>query len=81
MNKELFELSYSLKRDFERKVFVAVLFVVGIFAFINIILSYVVFPVRQVSVSMQPDIVKNSCVLFTPLDKSGARGDVVLSAF
>ncbi len=78
MNKELFELSYSLKRDFERKVFVAVLFVVGIFAFINIILSYVVFPVRQVSVSMQPDIVKNSCVLFTPLDKSVARGDVVL---
>ncbi|MBQ5999891.1 MAG: signal peptidase I [Treponema sp.] len=80
MNKELFELSYSLKRDFERKVFVAVLFVVGIFAFINIILAYVVFPVRQVSVSMQPDIAKNSCVLFTPLNKSVDRGDVVLLA-
>ncbi len=78
MNKELYELSYSLKKDFERKVFVVVLFVVGIFAFINFLLGFVVYPVRQVSVSMQPDFVKNSCVLFTPLYKNVERGDVVL---
>ena len=32
---------------------------------------------RQKSVSMEPDIIENSCIFFTPL-KSCSRGDVVL---
>lgn len=78
MNKELYELSYSLKKDFQKKVLIVILFICGIYAFINLMLAYVVFPLKQNSVSMTPDIVKSSCILFTPLDKSIVRGDVVL---
>lgn len=78
MNKELYELSYSLKKDFQKKVLIVILFICGIYAAINLMLSYVVFPLRQNSMSMTPDIVKSSCILFTPLDKTVGRGDVVL---
>ncbi|MDE5898663.1 MAG: signal peptidase I [Treponemataceae bacterium] len=78
MNKELYELSYSMKKELERKVATAVLFAVGFFAAVNLILAFVVFPVRQRSVSMTPDIPADSCIFFTPLGKGASRGDVVL---
>lgn len=78
MNKELYELSYSLKKELQRKISIVVLSLVGIFVVINLILTYLVFPVREVSVSMYPDIVRSSCILFTPLPKNVGRGDVVL---
>lgn len=77
MNKDLYELSYSAKKDFNKKVFHIVLFVVLIYLSINLILNFVVFPLRQASVSMEPDIIENSCIFFTPL-KGCSRGDVVL---
>lgn len=77
MNKDLYELSYSAKKDFNKKVFHIVLFVVLIYLSINLILNFVIFPLRQKSVSMEPDIIENSCIFFTPL-KSCSRGDVVL---
>lgn len=78
MNKELYELSYSLKKELHHKISIIVFFVLGIFISINLILSYIVFPVRAVSVSMQPDIGRSSCVLFTPLPRALERGSVVL---
>lgn len=77
MNKDLYELSYSAKKDFNKKVFHIVLFVVLIYLSINLILSFVIFPLRQKSVSMEPDIIEKSCIFFTPL-KGCSRGDVVL---
>lgn len=77
MNKDLYELSYSAKKDFNKKVFHIVLFVVLIYLSINLILNFVIFPLRQKSVSMEPDIIENSCIFFTPL-KGCSRGDVVL---
>lgn len=77
MNKDLYELSYSAKKDFNKKVFHIVLFVVLIYLSINLILNFVVFPLRQSSVSMEPDIIENSCIFFTPL-KGCSRGDVVV---
>ena len=77
MNKDLYELSYSAKKDFNKKVFHIVLFVVLIYLSINLILNFVVFPLRQASVSMEPDIIENSCIFFTPL-RGCSRGDVVV---
>ena len=77
MNKDLYELSYSAKKDFNKKVFHIVLFVVLIYLSINLILNFVIFPLRQASVSMEPDIIENSCIFFTPL-KGCSRGDVVV---
>lgn len=78
MNKKLFELSYSVRKDFEKKIFFAFFFVICIFAAINILINFVVFPVRTVSDSMEPDCPGNSCILFSPLKRNVERGSVVL---
>ena len=78
MRKELYELSYSMKRDLNRKISKAILFIVLTVLVINLVLHFFIFPVRQTSVSMLPDFTKNSCIFFTPLKKSFERGDVVL---
>lgn len=78
MNKELFALSYSIRKQFERRVLLVISFAIGIFAVVNLIASFVIFPVRQHSVSMQPDIAKDSCLMFSPLKKTYGRGDIVL---
>ena len=78
MRKELYELSYSMKRDLNRKISKVILFIVLTVLVINLVLNFLIFPVRQTSVSMLPDFTKNSCIFFTPLKKSFERGDVVL---
>ena len=77
MNKDLYELSYSAKKDFNQKVVNIVLFIVLIYLSINLMLAFVFFPLKQKSVSMEPDIVENSCIFFTPL-MNPVRGDVVV---
>lgn len=78
MNKDLFELSYSLRKDFEKKVLTIIFSVISILVILNLIVTFLVFPLRMNSVSMDPDISKDSVVLFTPISKSVSRGDVVL---
>ena len=41
-------------------------------------MTYVLFPVRQNSVSMNPDIPEQSLVMISPLANSYDRGDVIL---
>ncbi len=78
MNKNLYELSYSVRKDFQRRIIYAITVGMLIFLTVNIILAFVIFPVRQRSVSMMPDIHKNSCMMFSPLIKSYKRGDIIL---
>ena len=78
MNKNLYELSYSVRKDFQRRIIYAITVGMLIFLTVNIILAFVIFPVRQRSVSMMPDIHKNSCMMFSPLIKSYKRGDITL---
>ena len=74
MNKELYELSYSLKKEMRQRVLSIVCMLVAVYIVINLILAFVVFPVRQVSVSMESDVGRNSCMksefwlLFCPWD-------------
>ena len=62
----------------EIKIAKVILFIVLTVLVINLVLNFLIFPVRQTSVSMLPDFTKNSCIFFTPLKKSFERGDVVL---
>lgn len=78
MKKELYELSYSMKKDLQKKIFRVVFFILAIIVAINLILAFLIFPVKQKSVSMAPDFNKDSCVFVTPLKKSLSRGSVVL---
>ena len=74
MNKELYELSYSLKKEMRQRVLSIVCMLVAVYIVINLILAFVVFPVRQVSVSMESDVGRNSCIMFSPLKKHFGRG-------
>ncbi len=78
MNKKLFELSYTLKKDFQKKVKFLFLYGICVFLVVNLILNFVVFSVRNVSESMEPDYSGKSCILFSPLKKSIKRCDIVL---
>lgn len=78
MNKKLFELSYSVRKDFEKKISSVLFFVICIFVAINLFVAFVAFSVRIASGSMEPDSGKNTCILFSPLKRNVGRGSVVL---
>ena len=74
----LYELSYTMKRELQRRILSVVGLCVLIFAAITLFLRFVLFPVRQKSVSMEPDVVSGGWVLVSPIGKTPDRGDVVL---
>lgn len=78
MNKNLYELSYSVRKEFQRKIGISLFVVLLVFFTVHLTSAFLVFPVRLRSVSMLPDIQKDTCILFSPLIKSLGRGDVVL---
>lgn len=78
MNKKLFQYSYSMKKEHTKKNFGFVFFVIFLIAFVSLIITFLIFPVRQVSESMTPDIESGSLVLATPIKTGFERGDVVL---
>ena len=77
MKKELYEISYSLKKEARHKAFSIVATVALVFVVLNLILHFAIFSVRQTSDSMENGVVKNSCILFFPYKKI-QRGSVVL---
>ena len=78
MFKDIYAISYTMKRELYHKVFVVVLAVLLCFVFISLFMNFVLFPVRNVSTSMQPDIPENSLELVVPLWPAPDRGDVML---
>lgn len=78
MNKELYDLSFEMRRNFRRRLSRILVFAALTFIAINLVLQFIVFPVRQKSVSMEPDIPRSACLFFSPLKKSLSRGDIVL---
>ena len=78
MNKNLYELSYSVRKEFQRKIGISLFVILLVFFTVHLTSSFIAFPVRLRSVSMLPDIQKDTCILFSPLIKSYGRGDVVL---
>ena len=78
MNKNLLHYSYSMKIHTQKRIFFAVIYILFLLVFTNLFISYVLFPVRQTSESMVPDIQENSLVMISPMLKKYNRGDVVL---
>lgn len=70
--------SYQAKKQRNRQIFCFIIFAVSLYAFINLILSFLIYPVKQNSNSMIPDISEKSVVLVSPLSASYERGDIVL---
>lgn len=78
MNRKLFEYSYTLKKQKQKQFFFVLFYLILIYAAVNLILYFLIYPVRQKSMSMMPDIPQNSLVFVTPLDTTPERGDVVV---
>ncbi|MFA6855692.1 MAG: signal peptidase I [Treponema sp.] len=78
MNKELYKLSYTLKKQRQHRIIICVFFVLTVFASIMLIRTFLLIPVRERSVSMQPDVSNDTSILFTPVVGTPQRGDVVL---
>lgn len=78
MSNKLEQYSYSIKKQRQRKIINIVIFFVVFFILTNLVISFLLFPVKQVSNSMSPDFPESSLVMVTPLFNNVERGDVVL---
>lgn len=72
------DFSYTLKKQHKKTVTKVIFFILLYFFIINFILTFLIFPVRQLSSSMQPNIMESSCLMVTTLLKNPDRGDIVL---
>ncbi len=75
-NGEMF--SYQMKKERRRRVGFIILFFICLYFFINIVIAFLIYPVRQNSVSMIPDVPEKSVVMVSPVAANYSRGDVVL---
>lgn len=78
MNRKLILNSYQIKKTRRKKILNFFLYFIVFFALINLTLTFLIFPVRQKSNSMIPDIPKNSVVMILPSSKKIERGELVL---
>lgn len=78
MSQKIEQYSYSIKKAKQRKRLSVFLLILFIFVFVNLIINFLIFPVRQNSDSMIPDVPDTSFLMVTPLVKTPKRGDVVL---
>lgn len=77
-NQKMTQFSYQLKKEKQKKFLVIFLFCIFLYAFVNLIINFLIFPVKQNSQSMNPDIPEGSFVMVSPVLKKIERSDVVL---
>jgi len=76
--QKLVQYSYELRKKRQKKGLIIFLYILFLFICINIIISFLVYPVKQTSLSMAPDLPEDSVVMVSPLLRNYERGDVVL---
>lgn len=72
------QIPYNLKRKRNYKIFKFILFFILLIIIISLIQRYLIFPVKQTSISMEPDIQKNSFLMVSKVGNNFKRGDLVL---
>lgn len=70
--------SYQLKKERRKRTGFIILFFICLYIFINIVITYLVYPVCQNSLSMIPDVSEKSAVMVSPVVSNYSRGDIVL---
>lgn len=75
-NGEIF--SYQIKKERRRRAGFIILFFICLYIFINLVISYLIYPVYQNSSSMIPDVPEKSVVMVSPAAGNYERGDLVL---
>ncbi len=77
-SRDIYEISYSLKQERRRFVRNAALFAAAFFLGMNALLSFVICPVQQKSLSMEPNVPRGTLVFATPIKTKIKRGEIVL---
>lgn len=81
-----YDFSFSLRKEFHKKVLIIIYIALLIFVFMNLVLKFLMFPVRISSEAMKPEFPENSFVFIAPnysswkipiFDKALERGSVV----
>jgi len=72
------DYNYQLKKTKQKKTLFIFLYIILVILIINLIMAFLIYPIRQNSISMSPDIPDQSMVMVTPLVKDYKRGDLVL---
>ena len=78
MSNRVFKYSVTQKKEKCVKAFWLIFNTVAVIFLLNVIVDFIIFPVKQNSVSMTPDIEEDSLVMVTPITSTVKRGDVVL---
>ncbi|WP_294429506.1 signal peptidase I [uncultured Treponema sp.] len=78
MEKNIYAISYKLRRELERKILSVLGIVLLFFLIVSLFLNFVLFPVANKSDSMSPDIPTGSYEFVSPLSTNPERGDVIL---
>ena len=81
-----YDFSFSSRKEFHKKIFVIIRNCLLVFVFMNVVLKFLMFPVRVTSEAMMPEFAENSFVFITPsysswniplFDRDLDRGSVV----
>lgn len=75
---DLYELSFEMKNQLNRRIFSIISFCVLLCSVVTLILQFLIFPVKQRSVSMEPTFSAGSCIMVNHLKKKNVRGEIVL---
>jgi signal peptidase I len=78
MEKNIYAISYKMKRDLQHRIMVIVAAVIICLVFLSLFMTFVLFPVKSKSVSMNPAIPAGSVEFVSPLLRNPDRGDIML---
>jgi signal peptidase I len=78
MKQRIEQFSYAERKKKQHRIVAIIFTSIAVFVSLNLIMQFLIFPVRQVSVSMAPDVSSSSVIMVTPLKLKLKRGDVVL---
>lgn len=82
VNKNIYDLSYTMRKSRARRIRNAALTVILFFVVMNAILIFCASPIKQSSSSMEPNVMRDSFLLSTPIalysENKIRRGEIVL---
>ncbi len=78
MRNSIYEVSYQSRRELNHKIAIVILIILGFSLIMTVLMQFFLFPVTQKSISMEPGVKKNSCILVSPLVKTPERGSLLL---
>ena len=70
--------SYQERKAKQRRFWIIFVFIIITFVVINLVFHFMIYPVKQKSISMLPDIPQESVIMTSPLATNIGRGDIVV---